>query len=62
MTKREGEDSNKDKGKKLRIDGDAPKPHACCVSGKPGHFKKDCTIWKKKMSKKKAQGGKGESS
>ncbi|XP_021771827.1 uncharacterized protein LOC110735965 [Chenopodium quinoa] len=54
--------SNKNKGKKPKVGSDGQKSQACWVCGKPGHFEKYYTIWKKKMSNKKALGGKGGSS
>jgi len=60
--KRGNNTSNQNKGKKPKVSSDGKKSRGCWCCGKPGHLKKDCTIWKKKMSKKNAQVGKGDQS
>ena len=58
--KRNNYDSKVVKGKKSKNDDETPQ-NGCWTCGKPGHFKKDCTIWKRRMNKKKGNGDSSQS-
>ncbi|KAK9755806.1 hypothetical protein RND81_01G052000 [Saponaria officinalis] len=49
--KRFGKFTQYQKGKKAKVEND----ENCFECNKPGHFKKDCSIWKRKMKEQKNQ-------